>query len=102
LFQRTFGFNVGGSGILRTVSGILGGGAVARRIAGFGGAILLRTGSMTGGGSTAGSSEIISGSGAGDGSGNATIAGLFRGLSTAAACGFPSFGRRDGVTVRVK
>ena len=96
MFQRTFGFNVGGNGILRTgVSGIRGGGALARRSAGFGAGAgaLLRTGS--------GFSRRTIGAGRTCGLGSGTIAGLFR-ISTGFAGGSSFFGLREGTTVRVK
>jgi len=97
MFQRTFGFKVGGSGIFLTgVSGIRGGGAFARRRAGFGtGTVgLLRTASEF--------SELVAGAGCGFGLGNATIEGFFRCVSTGAASGSSLFGLREGITVFVK
>jgi len=73
VFQRTFGFKVGGSGIfLIGASGIRTGGALARRSAGFGAATgsLLRVGS-----------------------------GFIRGAAAGRSSGL---GLREGTTVRVK
>lgn len=98
MFQRTFGFKVGGSGIFLTGgSGTRGGGALARRSAGLGGGagVLLRTGS--------GFSRRTIGAGRACGLGSGTTAGLFRGLSTTGAgSGRSFFGLREGTTVRVK
>jgi len=97
MFQRTFGFKAGGSAIFLTVaSGIRGGGALARRSAGFGtGTVrLLPTASEFSG--------PLTGAVCGFGLGNATIEGFFRRISTGAASGSAFFGRREGVTVRVK
>jgi hypothetical protein len=97
MFQRNFGFKVGGSAIFLTVaSGIRGGGALARRSAGFGtGTVRLpRTASEFSG--------PLTGAGCGFGLGNATIEGLFRRISSGTASGSPFFGPREGATVRVK
>jgi hypothetical protein len=96
MFQRTFGFNVGGSDIFRTgASGIRGGGALTRRSAGLGAGAgaLLRTGSEF--------SRRTTGAGCTCGLGSGTIAGLFR-ISTGFATGCSFFGLREGTTVLVK
>ena len=97
MFQRTFGFKLGGSAIFLTgASGIRGGGALARRNAGFGKG-------MFGLGRTVSEfSELAAGDGCGLGLGSATIEGLFCRVSTGIASGCSFFGLRDGVTVRVK
>ena|SRR5437016_2526219 len=97
MFQRTFGFKVGGSAIFLTgASGIRGGGALARRSAGFGtGArAWVRTGS--------GFSRIAAGAGCGFGLGSATIEGFFLRASGGAGSGSAFFGLREGITVLVK
>jgi hypothetical protein len=97
MFQRTFGFNVGGSGIFLTGgSGTRGGGALTRRSAGFGAGAgaLLRTGSKF--------SRRTTGAGRTWGLGSGTIAGRFRGISSGAGAGCSLFGLREGTTVRVK
>jgi len=97
MFQRTFGFKVGGSGIFLTgASGMRGGGALTRRNAGLGAGVgaLLRIGS--------GFSGRTTGAGRTCGLGSGTIAGLFRGVSSGAGSGCSFFGLREGTTVRVK
>ena len=101
MFQRTFGFKLGGSGIfLIGASGTRGGGALARRNAGLGAGAgtgaLLRTGS--------GFSRRTTGAGRGCtcGLGNGTIAGLFCRISIGAGAGCSFFGLREGTTVVVK
>ena len=96
VFQRTFGFKVGGSGIfLIGASGIRGGGAPDRRSAGFGAAtgVLLRIGSGFSRGAVGGRTS---------GSRSGTIADFFRLVSSGTGSGSSFFGLREGTTVRVK
>ncbi len=91
MFQRTFGFKVGGSGIFLTgASGIRGGGALARRSAGFGTgtAGLLRTASEFSG--------LVAGAGCDFGLGSATIEGIFCRVSSCAASSSSFFGLGEG------
>jgi hypothetical protein len=97
MFQRTFGFNMAGSGIFLTGgSGTRGGGAITRRSAGLGAGAgaLLRTGSEI--------SRRTTGTGRICGLGSGTMAGLFRGISSDAGAGCSFFGFCEGTTVRVK
>jgi hypothetical protein len=92
VFQRTFGFKVGGSGIfLIGASGIRGGGALTRRSAGFRATtgVLLRIGSGFIRGTVGGRTS---------GSGSVTIADVSSGTGS----GSSFFGLREGTTVRVK
>ena len=96
MFQQTFGFKVGGSGIFLTgASGIRRGGALTRRSAGFGAAtgILLRIGSGFICGAVGGRTS---------GSGSGTTADLFRLVSSGTGSAASFFGLREGTTVRVK
>lgn len=98
LFQRTFGFNVGGSVIFRTGGpGLLGGGALALRSAELGtGGATLRIGSVFSFATTAGQ-----GAGWGFGFGNATMAGVPDG-STGSGSGSAFFGLLEAARVIVK
>ena len=109
LFQRTFGFQDGGSAIFRTGgSETRGAGALARRSAGFGlggaslrgcGVALANIGAACRCGCGCGC-----GRGCGFGFGNATIADFLRGASTGSGCGSGStfFGFREAARVLVK
>jgi len=96
VFQQSFGFKVGGSGIFLTgASGIRRGGALTRRSAEFGAAtgVLLRIGSGFICGAVGGRTS---------GSGIGTTADLFRLVSSGTGSATSFFGLREGTTVRVK
>jgi hypothetical protein len=96
VFQRTFGFKVGGRGIfLIGASGIRRGGALARRSAGFGAATgaLLRIGSGFIRGAVGGRTSGLE---------SGTIADVFRVVSSGTGSHSSFFGLREGTTVRVK
>jgi hypothetical protein len=80
------------------VTGIRGGGALARRNAGFGagaGGVLLARSEFS-------RTAAGAGTGCGFGFGSATMAGLFRRVSSEAGAASWFFGLREGVTVLVK